>query len=256
MKTLIIKTFLFSILSFSFLELKSQTNKAMTNDWVLFVNDFDFSESFKSELSKQLEEKLYTLNNLSKGTENPIKLVIGLEKLDQTVTNDYVFASANIFFKELDKTLPVSICWTSKDFSDLMMIQKSDLNNKKVTFEWCKDFPFEELKNASNTEKVYEDVNSLKYIIKPKYYPDLVIHFQIKHPLNQQETKAIENIFKKNKNVYVSDLTENTIILDFQIDSMNFKEEDYYKDIEYLKSSVKEISELSFSNKIENIEIK
>ena len=37
---------------------------------------------------------------------------------------------------------------------------------------------------------------------------------------------------------------------------MNFKEEDYYKDIEYLKSSIKEVSELKFSDKIENIEIK
>lgn len=45
-------------------------------------------------------------------------------------------------------------------------------------------------------------------------------------------------------------------MLDFQIHSMNFKEEDFYKDIKYLKSSIKEISELEFSNKINNIEIK
>ncbi|MDG4655085.1 hypothetical protein, partial [Chryseobacterium arthrosphaerae] len=59
-----------------------------------------------------------------------------------------------------------------------------------------------------------------------------------------------------NKNVYVSNLIDDSIMLDFQVDSMNFKEEDFYKDMEYLKTSIKEISEQEFSNQIENVEIR
>ena len=228
----------------------------MENNWIFFVNSFDFSESFKLELSKQLEEKLYKLNNLDESQKNPIKLVIGMEELNQTISNDYIFSSANVFINETDEMFPVSICWKSTDFINVKEIQRSNLNGKKVDFEWCKDFPFEELKNALTTEKKYEKVNNLNYIIKPKYYPDLIINFTFKNQLNENESKIIENIFKKNKEVFVSNFSENSIMLDFQIDSMNFKEEDFYKNIEYLKSSIKEISELEFSNKIENIVVK
>lgn len=256
MKKLTFKILFVVVLVISFC-LKSQTkNSKMENDWIFFVNSFDFSESFKSELSKQLEEKLYKLNNLDKSQKNPIKLVIGMEKLNQTVTNDYIFSSANIFINETDEMFQISICWKSSDFNDVKEIQKSNLNGKKVEFEWCEDFPFEELKNVLTTEKVYDKVNNLKYLIKAEYYPDLIVNFALKAQLKDDESQIIENIFKKNKKVYVSQFNENSIMLDFQIDTMNFKEEDYYKDIEYLKSSIKEVSELKFSDKIENIEIK
>ena len=244
------------LVSFSFY-LKSQTNNnKMENDWIFFVKSFDFSESFKLELSKQLKEKLYKLNNLDKNQKNPIKLVIGMEELNQSISSEYIFSSANVFINETDEIYPITICWKSPDFTDLKEIQKSNINEKKIDFEWCQDFPFQELKNILKAEKVYEKINHLNYIIKPKYYPDLNINFTFKTQLNDKESEIIEKIFKKNKKVYVSKFNENSIMLDFQIDSMNFKEEDFYKDIEYLKSSIKEISELEFSNKIENIEIK
>lgn len=69
----------------------------MENDWIFFVKNFDFSESFKSELSKQLEEKLYKLNNLDEKQKNPIKLVIGMEELNQTISNEYIFNNSNVF---------------------------------------------------------------------------------------------------------------------------------------------------------------
>lgn len=245
------------ILSFCFFILKSQTKEnTMKQDWILFTRDFDFSESFKSELSIQLEEKLYKLNNLDKDLKNPIKLMIGMEDLNQSISDGYIFMPAHVYIHDADEIYPITICWKSSDFNDLKAIQKSNLEGKKVDFEWCKDFPFEELKNALTHEKNYEKINNLNYIIKPKYYPDLVINFNIKNPLTKNEIEIIENIFKKNKNVYVSNLIDDSIMLDFQIDSMNFKEEDFYKDIEYLKTSIKEISEQEFSNKIENIEIK
>ncbi|MDH6254204.1 hypothetical protein M2347_003931 [Chryseobacterium sp. H1D6B] len=256
MKKLTVKL-LFLLLVFCSFCLKSQTsNSKMENDWIIFVKNSDFSESFKLELSKQLEGKLYKLNNLDKDQKNPIKLVIGMEELNQTISNGYIFSSANVYINENDEMFPITICWKSSDFTDLKEIQKSNIIGKKINFEWCKDFPFQELKTALTTQKVYEKINNLNYIIKIKYYPDLFVNFNLNIPLNDKESEIIENIFNKNKKVYVSKFTENSIMLDFQIDSMNLKEEDFYKDIEFLKSSIKEISELEFSNKIENIEIK
>lgn len=132
----------------------------MENEWILFAKSFDFSATFKSELSKQLEEKLYILNNLNRNEKNPIKLIIGMEELNQTILNEYVFISAQVYINDVDEMFPVSICWKSADFTDLKTIQKSNLNNKKVDFEWCKDFPYEEVKIALNTEKEYEKVNN------------------------------------------------------------------------------------------------
>ncbi|MET3539258.1 hypothetical protein [Chryseobacterium limigenitum] len=257
MKKLTQKLIFTIVLSFSIIYLKSQIKEnIMTNDWIVFTKDFDFSESFKSELSKQLEEKLYKLNNLENNLKNPIKLVIGMEDLNQSISDGYIFMPANVYINETDEMFPMTICWNSTDFIDLKEIQKSNLDGKKVDFEWCKDFPFEELKDILTQEKKYEQINNLNYIIKPKYYPDLIINFNIKNPLTQSEIEIIEDLFKKNKNVYVANFIDNYIMLDFQIDSMNFKEEDFYRDIEYLKSSIKEISELELSKKIQNIEIK
>lgn len=257
MKKLTLKTLFTFLLVFFSLYLKCQTNNnKMENDWIFFVKNFDFSESFKSELSKQLEEKLYKLNNLDEKQKNPIKLVIGMEELNQTISNEYIFNNSNVFINETDEMFPITICWKSPDFTDLKEIQKNSINGKKVDFEWCQDFPFQELKNTLTSKKNYEKINNLNYIIKPKYYPDLIVNFTLKTLLNDEESEIIENIFKKNKNVYVSKFNENSIMLDFQIDSMNFIEEDYHKDIEYLKFSIREISDLEFSKKIENIEIK
>ena len=181
MKKLTIKLiFTFLLVFFSFL-VKSQTNNnKMENDWIFFVKNFDFSESFKSELSKQLEEKLYKLNNLDEKQKNPIKLVIGMEELNQTISNEYIFSNANVFINETDEMFPITICWKSPEFTDLKKIQKSDINGKNVAFEWCQDFPFEELKTALINEKIYEKINNLNYIIKPKYYPDLIVNFTLK----------------------------------------------------------------------------
>ncbi|MBD8082022.1 hypothetical protein [Chryseobacterium caseinilyticum] len=245
-------------LIFLFMNLGAQggSNNLMHDDWITYVGSYDFSSSFRSEMSKQLKDKLYNINNLDRKVENPVKLIIGLLPIDRGISDGYVFITVNVLIVGTEQLFPVSICWTSKDFSNLEKIQNTDLSDKKIEFEWCKDFPFDELKKAISTEKVFSEVNNLKYIIIAKYYPDVIVKFNLKNILDLKESKIIENIFKKNRNVYVSEFTENMIMLDFQLDIMNFKEKDFTKDMDYLESSIRMISELSFANKIESLEIK
>ena len=71
----------------------------------------------------------------------------------------------DIFINETDEMFQISICWKSSDFNDVKEIQKSNLNGKKVEFEWCEDFPFEELKNVLTTEKVYDKVIRINNLV-------------------------------------------------------------------------------------------
>lgn len=251
-----IKQILVISFSFIFLCFKAQHTEQNVSSWIVFVNPSDFSDSFKTELSKQLKESLFSLINLDKNSENPITLAIGLEKTEYKLLNGGLSINAAIIAKEDGSSYPVTINWKSDSFSDVKKIQKSDISGKQVIFNWGDDFPKKELIEIITREKVYEVTNGLHYIINPMYYPDLSVILKTEKELSLPEAKIIENIFKVRKDVYVSELSDNFIMLDFQINSLNFTDNIYKKDMLYLKECIDKISMLDFAGKIKSVEIK
>lgn len=251
-----IKQILIVFFSFIFLCFKAQHAEQSVNSWIIFVNSSDFSDSFKNELSKQLRESLFTLINLSENSENPVTLAIGLEKTEYQPLNGGLSINASIISREDGSSYPVTINWKSDSFSDVRKIQKSDISGKQVIFKWGDDFPKKELIEIITREKIYEVTNGLHYIINPIYYPDLSVILKTEKELSLPEAKIIENIFKVRKDVYVSELSDNFIMLDFQINSLNFTDNVYKKDLLYLKECIDKISKLDFAGKIKSVEIK
>lgn len=94
-------------------------------------------------------------------------------------------------------------------------------------------------------------LNGVKYSIINDNYPDLMVNFKLKRKLSKTEITKIESIFKKNKQIYVSDFSDNSIMLDFETSS----EERLKSDMLFLENSVKEICNLIFSKKIDSIKV-
>jgi hypothetical protein len=101
------------------------------------------------------------------------------------------------------------------------------------------------------TQNIFKTLNGVKYVIVYDNYPDLMVNFKLKTKLNSTEINKTESLFKKNKKIYVSDFSENSIMLDFQ----TYTTERFKSDRVFLENVIKEICNLNFSKKIDTITV-
>lgn len=247
--------FLFSNLSLSSMA-QDKKESEMTN-WVIFDKEKtkDFSESFKKELSIKLKEQF----NWRFEEENIVEsydffLIFGKTDLNTIVKNNYVFAIVEISAPDA-KLYKVTASWSSKDFSNPLDIQKSDVSNKNVEFSWCADFPLEDFKEYLNPYKeIKKGENDFRFdlIISPFTFPDIAVKFIFDDKKTTSETLTkIENEFIKFNDKYKKFFflgfdkseNENVILLDYNtIDFNKYSDADLSNDLDLLIEIFKNIN--------------
>ena len=245
--------------------------KPMTiNNWVTFdtTSIKNFSESFKRKLTDEL---LVELCEMLKGkvseSEFEFRLNVGtptyelgannrtITKPDELTTSDnYVFIHADIS-TVFAKLYPVTIAWSSPDFSNPLDIYKADITKKKVDFFWCNDFPKEKIISdlAPTTVRTKAETGyrfDVSYYLK--VFPDVTIFFDFEQKpteesLNEIKTET-EKFKDKFKTVYVHELVEYksyyTISINHNtIDFDNYSDKDFEKDVNNLDFLLKNISD-------------
>jgi hypothetical protein len=228
----------------------------INTNWVEYIKDVGFSDSFKNELEIQLRNKLTKYVKIENNSKLPIDLVFGLVELNREIKNNFCYASANIYVHETDQMLPIKIRWTTKKLNEITLVSETNMENVEVVIEWCEDFPNIytseiETKDLSN----FKTINNLKYQITADLYPDLNMYFSYKLSLTELERQRILKLLLINKKIYVSEFKGTSILIDFQIDLTNHKAEDTKKDIDFLEDVIEKISKFKFINKINYIEI-
>ncbi|UPQ78655.1 hypothetical protein M0M57_13630 [Flavobacterium azooxidireducens] len=224
-------------------------------DWVSYFYEekYNFSESFKNELSKQLGKTLQSrLEYENLFQDYFFNLFLGMTEIEITEKDNFVFANAEIISPD-SQSRNITICWKSDIFENRLEIHKSEVEGK-IEFFFCSDLPIEELKKYIKTKKQKNKIiDKLKFEINLNRFPDLVVKFEEKEKLTLEEKIEISSIFKKNKDIHVSEFIENLILLDFQIDSQKFNEEEFKVAEKYINQSLNLIKKLKYSEKISQI---
>jgi uncharacterized protein YpuA (DUF1002 family) len=96
---------------------------------------------------------------------------------------------------------------------------------------------------------------SAKINFAPELFPDVILTFNLNNDLEKAEKDAVLNKLSELKNVYVSDLTSNIIMLDFQIDSTNISEAEVIGQLDQLKSILDDIIKMDTARKIDTIDV-
>jgi hypothetical protein len=96
---------------------------------------------------------------------------------------------------------------------------------------------------------------SAKINFAPELFPDVILTFNLNNDLEKAEKDAVLNKLSELKNVYVSDLTSNVIMLDFQIDSTNISEAEVIGQLDQLKSILDDIIKMDTARKIDTIDV-
>ena len=96
---------------------------------------------------------------------------------------------------------------------------------------------------------------SAKINFAPELFPDVILTFNFNNDLEKAEKAAVLNKLSEMKNVYVSDLASNIIMLDFQIDSTNITEAEIIEQLDQLKSILNDIIKMDTTGKIGSIAV-
>lgn len=224
-------------------------------DWVSYFYEekYNFSESFKKELSKQLGKTLqYRLEYENLFQDYFYNLFLGMTEIEIKERDNYVFGNAEIISPD-SQSRHMTICWKSDFFENNLEIHKSEVDGK-IEFYFCSDLPIEELKRYIKPKKnKIKLIDKLKFEINLNRFPDLVVKFEEKEELTLEEKIEINSIFKKNKDIYVSEFSGNLIMLDFQIDTQKFNKEELKVAEKYINQSLNSIKKLKYSSKISQI---
>lgn len=226
-------------------------------DWVSYFDQekYNFSESFKKELSKQLGKTLqYRLEYENLFEDYFYNLFLGMTEIEIIERDNFVFANAEIISPD-SQSRHMTICWKSEFFENSLEIHKSDVEGK-IEFFFCSDLPVEELKRYIKPKKQKSKlIDKFKFEINLSRFPDLVVKIEEKDELSLEEKIEINNIFKKNKDIYVSEFRANLIMLDFQIATQKFSQKDLKVAQKYINESLNSIQKLKYSSKINQIAI-
>ena len=228
-------------------------------DWILYFDEekYNFSDSFKKELNIQLGSKLK--ENLE--CENLFKdyffnLFIGMNDVNIVEIDNYIYGDVEIISPD-SFGRALTIAWTSDSFEDKLKIHQSETEGK-VQFFFCSDFPTKELKNyikPKRKKSTSKQNNKIEFDVDLTSFPDLAVSISENKKLTDDEKREIRSVFLRNSDIYVSEFSENLIMLDFQIDSLNFGMEEFKIAEAFINECVALIQELPFSSKIEYIEI-
>lgn len=218
-------------------------------NWIQFSpeNSNIFSESFKKRMNEELLLSLYDIigEKVSR-TEFNFLLSIDCQNLNLVRTNDHVFITASLR-TIFAKSYYFTIGWSSPEFTNPLEIHKSDVKNKKVEFNFCDDFPSQQIINdLMPTEIISHKKSGYKFDIEYYLYvfPDVIVYFEFSENPTEDCLKEIKKEFEKYDETYnsffVGDLVRqgNYYSLTINFDSINFlnySEKDFEKDIKNLE---------------------
>jgi hypothetical protein len=252
-----IKTILSILLIINITSIMSQEIKQYEK-WGMFYTDFkyNFSESFKAEMCKQLKLQFDLQMNINKCADK-YGFMLSFGQIDPNIIekDGYMFALVEIS-DLMTYTRTLTFCWKSDDFKKQTEIQKSNIKNKNVSFYWCLDFPKEDflkilepnIKFKKGYENLNFDVDLYLYLL-----PDISFYFEFKEKPTKQDINNINSFFNQyksiNPNLYINELTEYdsefVMMIDFQSTDENI---DVY--VNSLKELFKGLSKIDESNKI------
>jgi len=229
--------------------------------WGFFydTDKYDFSESFKTEMCKQLKTQFDLNMNINNCVDRyGFMLSVGQSDLKLTEKDGYMFALVEIL-DLMSYSRTITCCWKSDDFKDPKEIQNADIKNKTVSFFWCTDFPkdeFSEVIKPNITINKGEDSINFYVDLYLNLLPDIAFYFEFAEKPTRQELKNINTFFEqyqsKNAGIYISELeeydSEFIMMIDFQTSDENI--DDY---IQSLKTIFKELSKIEESKKIVKI---
>jgi len=228
-------------------------------DWVSYFNEekYNFSNSFKRELDIQLGSQLKTnLQYENLFNDYFFNLFIGMKEVNMVESDNHIYADVEIITPD-SQGRAFTIAWTSDAFEDKMKIHQSETEGK-VQFFFCTDLPTEELKNYIKPKRkkaTGKQNNKIEFDVDLTTFPDLAVSISENKKLTDDEKREIRSVFLKNSDIYVSEFSENLIMLDFQIDSLNFGMEEFKIAEAFINECLALIESLPFSTKIKSVEI-
>lgn len=231
-------------------------------NWIQFSpeNSNIFSESFKKRMNEELLLSLYDIiGEKVSSTEFNFLLSVDCQNLNLVRTNDYVFVTASLR-TVFAKSYYFTIGWSSPAFTNPLEIHKSDINNKKVEFNFCDDFPSQQIiSDLMPTEIISHKKSGYKFDIEYYLYvfPDVTVYFEFSKKPTENCLKEIKKEFEKYDKTYnsffVGDMEKQgdyySMTLNYNnIDFLNYSEKDFEKDIEnleYLLTSINKNTQIS-----------
>lgn len=236
-----------------------------TVGFVLFSDEYDwFSDSFMREMSKQLEEKFISMMRVDTILQKyffELHLGVGL-KPEIKERDGIVYALVNIVSPD-SMSRQVYVCWYSDDFTDKINMHHQDTSGKNIIFNWCNDFPREELIRYIKPRKEFKKGNnSLNFALKLFLYnlPDAYIQFTFKGELDEGDRFEIWNIlncYNESKGIlfHLSAFDNDAIHLDYNIQNVDCLQKILDDYIAELVELFKRISLLPCSDKIISIQV-
>lgn len=243
-------------------------NTFETDGFIIFSNEYtEFSDSFRKEMARQLEEQFIELMGGDKDILDKyyfgMMVGSGYNGFEMRVNDGIVSAQVEVLSPD-SQARWVTVSWYSDDISDKESIHRSDITGKNVNFYFGDDFPREALLRYTRPYKEIkkgEDGLNFDMNVYVLSFPDVFIVFDLIEPLTKEERYAVWKIFdtyNKGKDTlfYLSDFTDNYIHLDYYIRDTDYSTEDLKVHINELINLFAEISSFSYSKKIKSVEIK
>jgi len=247
----------------------SPSKTLVANHWVVFdsLTTKDFSESFKTQLSEKLSEKLCAvLAHQVSGSALIFSLQMGsaIYQINQnnslltkafeiTVKDSFAMAQVTLI-NVFAQTYPVTIAWSSSDFKNPLDIHTSELTHKHVNFYWCDDLPTENIiKNLKPIKTTPKSDKGYKFDVAYylKVFPDVAIFFEFNDQASKETLDEIQKeVFKFRdtfQTVFVHDMTEHfgykVISINHNtIDFETYTDKDFEKDLKHFEFLLKNIN--------------
>jgi len=193
MKThILIISVLLSTISFS-----QMTEK--TYGWAIFDDEAsEFSESFKEQMSIQLEKRFNQLLKIDNVvSEKEFMLFVGQSDMKIMYKDGFGYALVEVISSEMFSNY-VTAYWR---FEDSTRIESAttmrSLDSSNIEFGWCADFdPSVFLKHVSSEQKIDTEKYNIAFAVQYDFqsYPDLSIEFKFS---SEPSIEDLETIQKK-----------------------------------------------------------
>lgn len=187
---ILIISMLISTISFS-----QMTEK--TYGWAFFDNEASkFSESFKEQMSKQLEKRFNQFLNIENAvSEYDFMLFVGQSDMQLSYRDGFGFAIVEVISSGMFSNY-LTAYWTIADDTQIESATKIiSLDSNNIEFGWCTDFDTQIfLEHTTTVQKIdstkYDFVFDIEYDFQ--LYPDLSIEFRFNTEPSEQDLETIQ----------------------------------------------------------------